>query len=277
MKFKYIIKDDTKVSDFLTIKGFSRKALIKLKKEGIMINGIKARTDQFINKGDLLEITLPNEESDIIPIDKPIEIIYEDEYILCVNKPHNLAIIGTKRHYDNNLSSFIYSYFIKNNIASTVHLINRLDKNTSGIVLVAKSAYIHHLFKNIEIKKKYYCLVHGILDEGIIEKNIIKANDGTIKRKIDSLGKYAKTQYKAIYSNNNKSILDVTLHTGRTHQIRLHLSSIGHPIYGDDLYGESDGTLLLQSYYMEFIHPITNKHIILKLDIDKDIKMKGEM
>lgn len=268
MKFSYIIDNKEEVSSFLLRNGYSSKILIKLKKNGIIINGFPKRVDSILFPNDVLEVTIPEEESLIPPIDKPIEIVYEDEYFIIVYKPHGLAVMGTKAHFDDNLSSYVISYFKKNNVNSTIHLVNRLDKDTAGLVLIAKSSYIHHLLSITKITKRYYALVHGYLDDGIINEPI-KRMDSSMKRMVSIDGKEAITKYRVVERKNNKSLVDIDLLTGRTHQIRVHFSHIGHPLVGDSLYGYNDGELCLESYYLGFIHPINKEEMKISLSKGK--------
>ncbi len=156
------------------------------------------------------------------------------------------------------------------NLKATVHLVNRLDKDTQGLMLIAKNRQAHYLLsKDIkQVKRVYHCLVEGILKgEGIIDKPIIK-DKNSVKRLIDASGKKAITVYRSLKIFDNKSLIECDLKTGRTHQIRVHLSSIGHPLVGDGLYGSMETkTYYLDSVYLEFVSPFTNKLIQIKKDI----------
>ena len=179
------------------------------------------------------------------------------------------------RHYQYHLSGMIYKYFKENNIKSTVHFVNRLDYETSGLIIIAKHQYIHHLFNYVKINKYYYCIVENILKDkkGIIDKPILKLENDPKKRIIDEKGKRSITEYEVIKEFNNFSLINVHLLTGRTHQIRLHFSSIGHPLIGDTLYNstfDNNGDILLFSYHLDFIHPITNKEINITLPLNDD-------
>ncbi len=271
MKIKYEISNKTDIKSFLIDNYYSLEVIhnLFLDSELIKVNNEKISYPFIIDKGDILEITLPNEISNQKCEDEKIDIVYEDEYIIIVNKPSNLASIATSAHYNHNLGSRVLNYFKKNNIYSKVHFINRLDKETQGLVLIAKHQYIHNLFaKTTKITKKYRCYVknkpqknHDFIDLPIGKK------DGNIKRFIDyENGKSSLTEYTVVGFENEKYLLDITLHTGRTHQIRLHLSSIGCPLIGDPLYNDNkDGEFFLQSYYLEFTHPITKEKLRIKI------------
>lgn len=266
LKFVYHIEENTIVYNFLEKMNYSSKLIIKLKKKGIIINGEPARCDSLLNKGDILEVLIPEEESNIPSVDKPIEILFEDDYLMALYKPHGLAVMGTRAHYDDNLSSYVMNYFHKSGLKSTVHLINRLDKDTAGIVLIAKSSYIHHLFQRIKLEKRYYALVHGRPLGNIIDEPI-KRSEG-IKRIVDKEGKQSITKYQVLETINDKSLVDINLVTGRTHQIRVHFSFIGHPLVGDSLYGIDAGELKLEAYYLAFTHPISQEKIIIEKSKD---------
>ncbi len=262
MIIKYKIDKNINCLDFLQSNGYSRNIIITLKKSGILINGHQGRCDHDLNKGDIVEITIPEEES-LIPIsDKEISIIYEDEYILVVYKEANLATIPTKAHYIDSLAGRVLNYYRKINLKQTIHFVNRLDFITRGLVLIAKNQYIHSLFRNIEIEKKYFAKVVGELKSGMIVGNIARGEG--MKRIVSPDGKYSKTEYNVISFDGVNSIVDIKLHTGRTHQIRVHFSYIGHPLCGDDLYGAGQGEFYLESYYIGFNHPISKKYISLK-------------
>lgn len=271
MKIKYVINENIDIKSFLLNNHYSLEVIHNLfhNKDLIKINNQNIKFPFLLKQNDILEVTLPDERSNQKMEEANLDIIYEDDYILIVNKPKNLATIATSAHYNHNLGSQVLYYFSQNNINSKVHFINRLDKETQGLVLIAKHQYIHNLFsKNVKIIKKYRCIVSNIPKEkySIIDLPIGK-KDGEIKRFIDfENGKKSITEYHLVEVKDNHALLDITLHTGRTHQIRLHLASIGCALVGDSLYNNNkDGDFFLQSYYLEFIHPITKK--IIKISI----------
>ena len=260
-----VSKKSQTVKDCLIEYNFSKKVIRSLKY--VYVNDKEVRLWQTVNAGDILVVPIKEEESDVIATKGEIDIKYEDEYILIVNKKNKVSTQPNVGHYTDSLANYIKFYFEENNINSTVHLVNRLDYETSGLVLVAKSSYIHNLFKKIDIEKKYYAVCEGIIDsDGIIEEPIVR--DGKIR--VVGGDKLAITEYHILDKKTN-TLLECILHTGRTHQIRVHLKHINHPLVGDNLYGEGDN-LALQSYYLKFKHPIYDKVIEVKLELEDRLK-----
>ena len=273
-KLNFEVKENIEIKDFLSQNKFSNKLITFYlhNKHLIKLNNQELNRYDLI-PNDLLTITFIDEESNINIIEGDINIIYEDEYILILNKPKNIAVNGTMAHYNYHLSGMIYKYFLDNNIKSTVHFVNRLDYETQGLIIIAKHQYVHHLFNYVKINKYYYCIVEGILNnkKGLIDKPILKLENDPKKRIISEEGKPSQTEYEVIDEFNNFSLINVHLLTGRTHQIRLHFSSINHPLIGDKLYGSNiENDILLFSYHLDFIHPILNKKIDITLPLNND-------
>lgn len=251
---------------------FSRSMIKEIKLNGSIKVNNKAVTVRYkLNYHDEIEIELPKEESKIIPEDIPLNIVYEDDYYLIVDKESNMAVMPTRSHPSGTLANALMNYYLNNNINTTVHLVNRLDVETSGLMVVAKHGYYHYLLsKDIkQVNRIYHTIVEGIIDEpGVIDKPIYKI-DKQMQRIIDDRGKKSITYYRPLKHINGNTLLEVKLQTGRTHQIRVHFSSLNHPIVGDQLYGSKiDKDLYLRSVEVSFIHPIT-KELIKVNTIDK--------
>lgn len=265
MEISYKVNIDINIKEYLIFKSFSRD-IFKQIKDSIYVNNEKKRLWQDVKKGDILKIVFPDEENTLEKTPYNLDIRYEDEYFLIIYKSSKTySMSKNKTHYDS-ITNYIAYYFDLINIKSKSHLVNRLDYETQGLMIIAKHQFIHSIFKDTNIIKKYYARVYGNVEKsGIINKPITK-DDNSIKRLISDNGLSSVTKYEVVSNNESESLLRVTLLTGRTHQIRVHLNSIGHPIIGDSLYG--NGTdLKLQSYYLEFFHPITNKKILIETEV----------
>lgn len=227
--------------------------------------------DHFIiHNNDLLEVVLPSstQGDNIVSVQGDLDILYEDAYFLIINKKPNLATLPTKGYFTNSLANHVMSYYKRKGIVANIHFISRLDAPTSGIIMLAKNSYVTYLMQNTLIAKHYILETSNIVtpSEGIIQNKIEKDPNSAIKRMIVEGVPNSKTVYKTMYTKNNHSFIDALLCTGKTHQLRLHFSNMGYPIIGDELYGEAttDRILHLHSYYLEFIHPITKKEVVIE-------------
>lgn len=272
-----------KVIDFLKAKGVSLEIIKKIKIGGIYINGVLLNNiNNQVFTNDVVKILLPNDETNpyIKAVKGDIDIVYEDDYILAVDKKKGVLTHSSKYNDSLALDSLVCGYFYPQPF--TFRAVNRLDKDTSGIVLIAKdmltASLLGNQMKSGEFIKTYLAIVVGKPNKNhfVIEKPIMKESENSIKRVCSEKGKYAKTECFYIGDKGeNLSIINVVLHTGRTHQIRVHLSSINLPLYADSLYGEKvEGkTYYLHANALSFIHPYTNENITIKSkrDIDVDI------
>ena len=266
MKLSYVVDKECLVKEYLQDLNLSKRFCKKVKLYGnFYINGEVAKNYFKLQKGDLLE--LEYEESvneELASIDYELDIKYEDENILVINKPISLASQPSRRHFENNVVSYVKKYFEKNNINSNVHVVNRLDYQTSGLMVIAKNGLTHHLLtKEKIITRRYYCVVEGYLEQkvGVINIGIKREQEGSIKRIACYDGSPAITNYRVIREENKKSLIDVELETGRTHQIRVHFKYLGHKLIGDKIYGEESDRLYLHCYYLDFIHPFNGEKI----------------
>ena len=236
-------------------------------------NGQYLVNDQIVDNhfllkpGDLLEVVMPasDQGENIVSTLGDFEIVYEDSYLLIINKEPNIATIPTKEHFTNSLANYVMSYYKRNGILANIHFVSRLDAPTSGLIMLAKTSYMTTLLQNTVITKKYLLETTNIVEpfEGIIELGIEKDPTSVIKRYTTTEFINSKTVYKTLYQENNHSFIEALLCTGKTHQLRLHFLSKNAPIVGDMLYGEEteDGILHLHSYYLEFIHPVTKEKL----------------
>ena len=266
MILTYEIDTPTDIKSVLVKKGFSNNLIsaLLLEKKNIFINGKKYTTDYLLNKGDNLRIVLEDQPSSLIPVEKDIKIVFEDEFFLVVNKEKGLTTIPSKRHYSDSLAGRVAYYYQKNKICAGIHILNRLDKETAGLVVFAKNGYTHYALSKEKITKKYRCTATGIFEkkQGEINANIKRESINGVKRIVDKSGQSAITVYKVVGERDGDSQLSVSLKTGRTHQIRVHLSYIGHPLKGDALYNENAkdyNDFDLTSYHISFYCPINGE------------------
>lgn len=279
---KYVVKNEQVLREFLLENNISRKTLTRIKFDNdgsIKVNGTEENVRYILKKDDIVEITLPSENySEFVRfIDKPIDIVYEDNYFLIVNKGINLPSIPSRNAEDESLLERVNYYFRKSNINSIPHIVTRLDKNTSGLVLIAKHRHIHALFSNMDIDKYYTALVNGKIEQhGIIEAPIRRVSSSIIEREVGKDGEYAKTEYWLEKHNlkNNVSIVKLKLYTGKTHQIRVHMKYLGNPLLGDELYGGDVSLISRQALHcsnLAFIHPIIGEKINVSVNLPNDM------
>ena len=280
---KYVVKKEQLLREFLLENNISRKTLTRIKFDSdgsLKVNGNEENVRYTLKENDRVEITLPSEDysESVRFINKPIDIVYEDEYFLIVNKGINLPSIPSRNMEDESLLEGVNYYFREKNINSIPHIVTRLDKNTSGLVLIAKHRHIHALFSNLSIDKYYTALVNGkIKDNAIVEAPIRRVSSSIIEREVGEGGEYAKTEYwlEEYISGLDISVVRLKLFTGKTHQIRVHMKYEGHPLLGDELYG-GDASLIkrqaLNCSNLAFIHPITREFIDIKVEIPADMK-----
>ena len=261
---------DTNIKEFLLQHGFTATLIKKVKFGGVSINGQTVTMRGTVRLGDTVFVNFPDSISEgIPPMEMPLDIIYEDDYMIAVNKPKNMPTHPSKGNNLPTLANGIMAYFGGNH---TFRSINRLDRDTSGIVLMAKDAYsaaaLSNSMKKGEFKKKYIAKIAGVPKEkhGIIDAPIRRESEGEMKRIVADDGKRAVTEYTVLCDNGENSLVEVLLHTGRTHQIRVHFSHIGHPLVGDFLYGEriENESYSLHCFELTLPHPKTKERLVLR-------------
>ncbi len=270
--------DNAKAIEFF--KGYcklSSRMITRLKREkdGILMDGKILRTIDFVKAGKIVEINPPDEESQITPVSGNLDIVYEDEHILIVNKPPLMPVHPVKQHQTDTLANLVTYYMQSKGESYVFRAHNRLDRDTSGLVVIAKDRYCANSLKNT-VFKTYYALCHGKIEQsGTVRAPIGLKEDSKMVRHILDYGPPAITHYEVIESNNEISFIKLKLETGKTHQIRCHMSSLGHPLLGDDLYGGSLELISRQTLHcgeITFIHPITKDKITVKREIPDDMK-----
>ncbi|MDO4594855.1 MAG: RluA family pseudouridine synthase [Tissierellia bacterium] len=261
-----VFKVDSKIKTetFLGQKNISNRALRNIKRDNLMIINDKREYSTILNKNDIVKIIIKDEKLDYEPFDKKIDVLYEDSQILIVDKPKNLTV-NSKNQIS--LSNLVSNYFLKNNIKSKVRLINRLDMNTSGIIMIAKNKYAMSFYQkeieNNNIKKLYTAYVKGDFQKEGLYQLYLSYNDKNKRYEVGDNGKLSKTEIFKISYKNGYSLLLIRILTGKTHQIRSTLSYLNYPIVGDKLYGSDENCdgFLLNSSFLYFNEFLTGKRI----------------
>lgn len=261
----------------------SDRLLLKLKKlDKIYLNGNVTSVNHPVLENNLIECYLDYEEdnSNIVPTEMPLNIIYEDEAYIVVNKPAGIPVHPSMDHYTDSLSNGIAFYFNQIGLKKKIRPVNRLDKDTSGIVIFAKNEYIQECLvrqmKSKEFIKKYIAVVNGNLDnlEGTINAPIARKEGSIIERCVSETGDIAITHYKVLKRKTDFDIVECILETGRTHQIRVHFAYLGHSLLSDTLYGTSSSLInrqALHAYEVEFTHPLSKKKVKYITTVPEDL------
>lgn len=291
MVLKYIVTD-TKYQNInqLLKQEFHISARLQHKlilAEQILLNGVSTDTRTFLSLDDVVEINLDFEEEseNIVATEMKLNIIYEDDAFLILNKPAGIAVHPSILHYEDSLSNGVKFYFESIGLKRKIRPVNRLDLNTSGLIVFAKNEYVQEcLIKQMKeniFKKEYIAIVHGVLEnkKGTISLPIARKHDSIIERCISDDGQEAITDYTTLKILKDLTVVKCFLRTGRTHQIRVHMSAIGHPLIGDTLYGKSSKLIArqaLHSYKVSFLHPINKTILELTCDVPDDMQDLGK-
>lgn len=249
---------------------------LKLVPLGISRNGELLRVIDTVFENDIIQIKLPEDNNEIEPVDIPLDICYEDDHIMVLNKPPYMPVHPTHGHIDDTLANGVAFYLNNKNESFSFRAINRIDRDTTGLVLVAKHSYAaSNLVKNVQ--KKYVAVCEGeILNSGTVDAKISLLPGHTIQRTAGTPdGVTAITHYNPILIKNGHTLVEFNLETGRTHQIRVHMSHISHPLAGDDMYGGSLEYIKRQALHCKtitFLHPVTHKEITVTTDLPEDMQ-----
>lgn len=270
--------------------GYSSRITKALKRDGhILVNSSNVNINYVLKVGDLLELFIEDDSSEnIVPQRMDLDIVYEDEYILLINKQAGIVVHPTTYHFTDTLANGVVYYLQSKGEFCKFRPVNRLDKDTSGLVLISKSQLSHSKLSKQMIeghfKKEYQAVVHNCFDkiEDVVDAPIARKPGSIIERMVDKSGQVAVTHYKVLSQNTNAAFVSIDLKTGRTHQIRVHFSHIGHSLFGDDLYGGSReliGRQALHCCSLSFFHPQTNERVqftsVLPEDMQKLIQKIG--
>ena len=275
--------DGCTVRDLLTkrlgVSSSLRKALVQRK--SVLLNDKDVFLSAVPAVGDVLtvDVTDPDAPSPIVPVDFPLSVLWEDEHLLAVDKPagitvhaaalteESVTVVGAAAHYLGN---------------TAIHVVNRLDRGTSGVMLLAKSGYMHarcmELLHTEAFCRGYVAICVGVPEpaHGIIDAPIGRDETSLLRRCVRADGQPAVTEYEVLETQNGRSLVQLLPRTGRTHQLRVHMAHIGHPLVGDWLYGTEDKTLItrpaLHSYQLRFTHPLTGEHLEITAPLPEDIR-----
>ena len=275
------------VEQFLLSNGYSAALIRRLRhtEQSILKNGIPVYTTYRLDEGGSLAVTLPEEHGseNIVPVPMDLDIRYEDRDLLVVNKAAGVPIHPSQGNHDNTLANGIAWYLGEKGEAATYRAINRLDRDTTGLLILARHALsacmLSEMVRTHAIRRCYLAAASGLVPpEGVIDAPIARTCDSTIERCVDfERGDSARTHYRTLYYNRDTdcSLVELRLETGRTHQIRVHMKHIGHPLPGDFLYNPDYrliGRQALHSWQLDFIHPIKKEPLHFEAPLPEDMR-----
>ncbi len=256
---------------------FSARLVNSLKRieKGITLNGKHIRTVDIMHKDDILAVNIPEDNNEIEPVEYPLDIVYEDNDIIVINKPAGLAMHPTHNHQGDTLANAVTAYLVSKDANTAFRAVGRLDKSTSGLVICALNKYsAASLAENFE--KTYFALVKGSFEgTGTIDRPIYRPDPMKTLRAVGDEGDRAVTHWRCQWSDGEISLMKVTLETGRTHQIRVHFASLGAPLCGDDMYGSDDKRIsraALHCGVLDFVHPVTGTKMHFEVPFPDDFK-----
>ncbi|MBS4770524.1 RluA family pseudouridine synthase [Carnobacteriaceae bacterium zg-ZUI240] len=288
-EWRYTHEERITVKMFLKQQGVSRRLLTNIKYDGgkICVNGMEQTVRYLLSLGDVVAITIPNEgvQGIIQGVDMPVDVLYEDDHYIAVNKPSGVASIPSFNHPLYSMANRIKGYYEKQGYANQViHVVTRLDRDTTGVLLLAKHRFAHALIdeqlKKRTVDKAYIAIAkkpNALEQKGFIEANIAMAPDTIMIRQIghDGQGQYALTEYECIEQLQHANVYAIKLHTGRTHQIRVHFNYKEATLIGDNLYGAKEDDMMkrqaLHCKQIRFYHPFTQQHITIEAPMPEDM------
>ncbi|MFF2446152.1 RluA family pseudouridine synthase [Neobacillus sp. NPDC058068] len=272
------------IKEFLKSEEISRTALTDIKFKGgrIQVNGEDVNVRYKLAVGDVLTVVFPVEypSEGVGGEDIPLKILFEDDYLLVVNKPSGMNTIPSREHPEGSLANALVGYYQRIGLQAAPHIVTRLDRDTSGVVLIAKHRHVHHLFSMMQqgglVKRTYEAFAGGVIsqDFGTVREPIGRKQESIIEREVRSDGQYACTHYRVIARHRLFTYTELKLETGRTHQIRVHMSYIGHPLLGDDLYGGDVSLMNRQALHckkIQFSHPFSGEEITFTAPLPSDM------
>ncbi len=285
MELKYTAQREGRLSSFLRGElKMSSSLMNKLKwGDGLRVNGVPQRTNYPVKCGDVITVRLDEESPEYPAEDGALHVIFEDDHILVVDKPAGMLIHPSRAKNTGTLANFVAGYYRRTEQNSAFHPVTRLDRDTFGIVLLAKNAHVHTLLQGAEVRKTYHALTFGAPegDAGVIDAPIARRPLPSLLRYVSPEGKPSVTEYRVLWRDEKLCKLELRPVTGRTHQLRVHCAYMGYPILGDPQYGSEEswaysGKLgltyqMLCAKRLEFVHPITEERLVLESGMDAQI------
>ena len=279
--------------DGKTVKDVARSLLslssTRLKKAkrvpgGVRVNGQDVFVTHVVRAGDEVSILIEQEgavSAGVVPTPGEVDVVYEDEYLLVLNKPANMPVHPSAGHYDDSLANRCAARF-----GGVFRPVNRLDAGTSGLMVAARDAHVHALLCKAlhtgDFERRYLAVAEGVFagKQGVVDAPIARAEGSAIRRCVSPDGQRAVTHYRVLRNNSRFSLVELTLETGRTHQIRVHMAHLGHPLAGDFLYGTEDKELIgraaLHAFHLRLTHPITGQTLEFERELPEDMRALTE-
>lgn len=257
---------------------------IKWLEDGILVDGIRVNTRFVPEPGHILSVRLsdPERRSGITPHPGALDILYEDSDIIVLNKASGVCVHPGPGHFDDTLGNFLLDYYDSRGEEADFHPVHRLDRGTSGLVVCAKHPHAQERLKlqmhTPQFRRVYLAVCQGELRPaaGRIDAPLAPNPDSLVAQRVDAGGKVARTRYETVRTVNGMTLLRLELETGRTHQIRVHMAYVGHPLVGDFLYGKEEPGIIarpaLHSYQLEFIHPVTERPLSFTCPMPADME-----
>ena len=276
------IKVDTLLKRHLGLSGTVVRR-IKWLEDGILVDGNRVNTRFCPAAGQVLSVRLsdPQRNSGIVPAPGPLDIVYEDEDLIVLNKAAGVSVHPGPGHFDDTLGNFLVYYYESSGQEADFHPVHRLDRGTSGLIVAAKHPHAQEVLKKQlhteHFRRVYLAVCEGILEDwtGVIDAPLGPKPGSLMEQMVRPDGKPARTRYGVLRRWGDRSLVELELETGRTHQIRVHMAHIGHPLTGDFLYGTEDKALIgrpaLHSGYLSFLHPITKEKLQFSTPLPEDM------
>ena len=257
---------------------------LKWREGAILLNGASVHVNAVVRTGDTVTVVLSERaprETDVAPLDIPLAIVYEDEDLLVVNKGGQTPVHPSQGHHGDTLANFLMAYYKSIGLVAAFHPVNRLDRGTSGLMAVAKHPHAHEgLQRQLQegrLTRTYLAVCQGVPDPaaGIVEAPIGREPGSVLRRMVTPDGAFARTRYEVVQTGRGRSLVQLKLDTGRTHQIRVHMAHLGCPLVGDFLYGRETEELpdrfALHSASIRLEQPVTGEEILLEAPLPRDL------